>query len=73
MAHKPSSRRLRPPTKSCTRRCMLVEEMGQTWLAEPDTDGEEAHTVQLLQAAGRSRQSSDDLAFCKQSAYIAGF
>jgi hypothetical protein len=34
-----------------TRRGVLVEEMGQTWLAEPDTDGEEARTVRPLQAA----------------------
>jgi hypothetical protein len=46
---------------------VLVEEMGQTSLAEPDTDGEEARTVRPLQAVGRLRQSSDDLAFCKQS------
>jgi hypothetical protein len=26
--------------KMLTRRCVLVEEMGQTYLAEPDTDGE---------------------------------
>lgn len=37
--------------KMLTRRGVLVEEMGQTWLAEPDTDGEEARTVRPLQAA----------------------
>ena len=30
---------------------MLVEEMGQAWLAEPDADGEEAGTLRPLQAA----------------------
>jgi hypothetical protein len=59
--------------KMLTRRGVLVEEMGQTWLAELDTDGEEARTVWPLQAAGRLRQSSDDLAFCKQSTDIAEF
>lgn len=37
--------------KMLTRRGVLDEEMGQTWLAEPDTDGEEARTVRQLQAA----------------------
>jgi hypothetical protein len=37
--------------KMLTRRGVLVEEMGQTWLAEPDADGEEARTVRPLQAA----------------------
>lgn len=37
--------------KTLTRRGVLVEEMGQTWLAEPDTEGEEARTVRPLQAA----------------------
>lgn len=32
-------------------RGVLVEEMGQTWLAEPNTDGEEARMVRPLQAA----------------------
>lgn len=36
--------------KMHTRRSMLVEDMGQPWLAEPDTDGEEARTVRPLQA-----------------------
>nr|WP_234413882.1 transposase [Ideonella sp. A 288] len=34
-----------------TRRGVLVEEMGQIWLAEPDADGEEARTLRTLQAA----------------------
>lgn len=59
--------------KMLTRLEVLAEEMGQTWLAEPDTDGEEARTVRPLQAAGRLWQSSDDLAFCKQSTDIAKF
>jgi hypothetical protein len=33
------------------RRGVLVEEMGQTYLAEPDADGEQARTLRLLQAA----------------------
>ncbi len=37
--------------KMLTRRGVLVEEMGQTWLAEPDADGEEARTLRPLQAA----------------------
>lgn len=59
--------------KMLTRRGMLVEEMEQAWLAEPDTDCEEARTARPLQVAGRLRQSSDDLAFCKQSTDIAEF
>jgi hypothetical protein len=34
-----------------TRRGVLVEDMGQTYLAEPDADGEEARTLRPLQAA----------------------
>ena len=30
---------------------MLVEDMGQTYLAEPDADGDEARTLRPLQAA----------------------
>lgn len=37
--------------KMLTRRGVLVEDMGQTWLAEPDADGEEARTLRPLQAA----------------------
>ena len=37
--------------KMLTRRGVLVQEMGQAWLAEPDTDGEEARTLWPLQAA----------------------
>ena len=37
--------------KMLTRRGVLVEDMGQTYLAEPDADGEEARTLQPLQAA----------------------
>ena len=37
--------------KLLTRRGVLVEEMGQTYLAEPDADGEEARTLRPLQAA----------------------
>ena len=37
--------------KMLTRRGVLVEEMGQTWLAEPDADGDEALTLRPLQAA----------------------
>jgi hypothetical protein len=37
--------------KMLTRRGVLVEEMGQTWLAEPDADGDEARTLRPLQPA----------------------
>ncbi|MFN5167604.1 MAG: transposase [Pseudomonadota bacterium] len=37
--------------KMPTRRGVLVEDMGQTWQAEPDADGEEARTLRPLQAA----------------------
>jgi hypothetical protein len=37
--------------KLLTRRGVLVEGMGQTYLAEPDTDGDEARTLRPLQAA----------------------
>jgi len=38
-------------TMMLTRRGVLVEDMGQTWLTEPDADGEQAHTLRPLQAA----------------------
>jgi hypothetical protein len=47
--------------KMLTRRGVLVEEMGQAWLAEPDADGEEARTLRPLQAAAmpcRPRRAS---------------
>jgi hypothetical protein len=37
--------------KMLTRRGVLVQEMGQAWLAEPDADGEESRTLRPLQAA----------------------
>jgi hypothetical protein len=37
--------------KLLTRRGVLVEEMGQTCLAEPDADGDEVRTLRPLQAA----------------------
>jgi hypothetical protein len=37
--------------KMLTRRGVLIEEMGQTYPAEPDADGDEALTLRLLQAA----------------------
>ncbi len=37
--------------KMLTRHGVLVKEMGQTWLAEPDADGDEARTLRPLQAA----------------------
>ncbi|MGK2900324.1 MAG: transposase zinc-binding domain-containing protein, partial [Burkholderiaceae bacterium] len=37
--------------KMLTRRGVLVEEMGQTYLAEPDAEGDEARTLRPLQAA----------------------
>jgi hypothetical protein len=36
--------------KVLTRRGVLVEDMGQTYLAEPDADGEEARALRPLQA-----------------------
>jgi hypothetical protein len=38
--------------KMLTRRGVLVEEMGQAWLAEPDADGEEARTHPAAVAGG---------------------
>lgn len=37
--------------KMLTRRAVLIEEMGQTCLAEPGPDGDEARTLRPLQAA----------------------
>ena len=37
--------------KMLTRRGGLIEEMGQTWLADPNADGDEARTLRPLQAA----------------------
>ena len=37
--------------KMLTRQGVLVEDLGQTWLAEPGADGEEARTLWPLQAA----------------------
>lgn len=37
--------------KMLTRRGVLVEDMGQTYLAEPDADGEEARTLRPLRSA----------------------
>jgi len=37
--------------KMLTRRGALIEEIGQTWLADPNADGEEARTLRPLQAA----------------------
>jgi hypothetical protein len=37
--------------KMLTRRGVLVEDMGQNYLAEADADGEEARTLRPLQAA----------------------
>jgi hypothetical protein len=39
------------PMKMLTRRGVLIEEMGQTWLADPNVDGHEARTLRPLQAA----------------------
>jgi hypothetical protein len=41
-----------------TRRGVLVEDMGQIWLAEPDADGEEARTLRPLQAAAATLQAA---------------
>jgi hypothetical protein len=41
--------------KMLKRRGVLVEDMGQTYLAEPDTDGEESRTLRPLQAPTRLR------------------
>jgi len=39
-----------------TRRGVLVEDMCQTCLAEPDADGEEAHALRPLQAAAATHR-----------------
>ena len=39
------------PMKMLTRRGVLVEDMGQTYLAQPDADGEETRIQRPLQAA----------------------
>ena len=44
--------------KMLTRRGVLVQEMGQAWLAEPDADGEEARTLRPLQAAAVTLQAA---------------
>jgi hypothetical protein len=44
--------------KMLTRRGVLVEDMGQTYLAEPDTDGEESRTLRPLQAAAITLQAA---------------
>jgi hypothetical protein len=46
----PQSRVARP-MKMFTRRAALVEDKGQTCLAEPDADGRQARTLRPLQAA----------------------
>jgi len=44
--------------KMLTRRGVLIEEMGQTYLAEPDADGDEARTLPggLARSIGMRRQ-----------------
>jgi hypothetical protein len=42
------------PMKMLTRRGVLVQDMGQTYLAEPDDDAGEARTLRPLQAAAIS-------------------
>ena len=42
--------------KMLTRRGVLVEDMGQTYVAEPDADGDEARTLRPLQAAAVTYQ-----------------
>ncbi len=47
--------------KMLTRRGVLIEEMGQTWLADPNADEDEARTLRPLQAAAmpcRPRRAS---------------
>jgi len=44
--------------KLLTRRGVLVEDMGQTWLADPDAEGEEARTLPPLQAAAVKRHKA---------------
>jgi hypothetical protein len=51
--------------KMLTRRGVLVEDMGQTYLAEPDDDGEEARTLKA--AAGRGRHVSHRLRAARRS------
>jgi hypothetical protein len=44
--------------KMLTRRGVLVQDMGQTWLAEPDADGEEARTLRPLQATATTYRTA---------------
>ena len=44
--------------KMLTRRGVLVEDMGQTYLAEPDSDSDEARTLRPLQAAAATLQAA---------------
>jgi hypothetical protein len=44
--------------KMLTRRGVLVEDMGQTYLAEPDADGEESRTLGPRQAAAITLQAA---------------
>lgn len=37
--------------KMLTRRCVLIDDMGQTWLLEPDADGNEVRDLRPLQVA----------------------
>jgi hypothetical protein len=46
------------PMKLITRRGMIVKEIGQTYLAEPDTDGDEARTLRSPRAAGNAADYS---------------
>jgi hypothetical protein len=50
-AHAPLHTVITRLMKMLTRHGVLIEEMGQTWLAEPQTDGDEARTLRPLQAA----------------------
>lgn len=45
--------------KMLTRRGVVVEEMGQTYLADPNADGDEARTLRPLQPPpkGRAREA----------------
>ncbi len=43
--------RIARPMKLLTRRGLLIEEMGQTYLAEPDVNANEGRTLRPLQAA----------------------
>jgi hypothetical protein len=56
--HRPLRTLIARLVKMLTRRGVLVQDMGQAWLAEPDADSQEAPTLQPLQAAALTLQAA---------------